>query len=128
MPEDVSQDEIDAAERIMGAGNISGIDDVNYDTGEVNPSTVILEAEIIEKEPEPEPIGCEGCACMLEPFENKGKLWQPEEWAEETKKRTGKIMCVNCFITWQKEQKAIKEAAEKEAKDKAKEAAKEAGK
>jgi len=68
-------------------------------------------------------IGCEGeeCGGVLEPFKDASqKEWQPEEWAVKTKELTGRVLCVPCFIKWQKEQKAIKEAEKAEkAKQKA---------
>jgi len=132
-----TQIEAPATYQALSAGNLTEIppDDDGYDpeTGEVKPPGLETIDVIIEPEPEPEPdpkpepppmIGCEGeeCGGIIEPFiDGVKKEWQPEEWAEETKKRTGRKLCVACFIKWQKEQKAVKEAekAEKAKKDKA---------
>jgi len=115
----------------LSAGNMTEIppdeDDYDRETGEVNPPSLEVIDITIEPETEIEPpviIGCEGedCGGIIEPFiDGAKKEWQPEEWAEETRKRTGRKLCVACFIKWQKEQKAIKEAekAEKAKKDKA---------
>ena len=103
-------------------------DDDEYDpeTGEINPPS--MEVIDIEVEPDktdlPPMIGCEGeeCGGVLEPFKDASqKEWQPEEWAVKTKELTGRVLCVPCFIKWQKEQKAIKEAekVEKAKKEKA---------
>jgi len=99
-------------------------DDFDPETGEVTaPGLEVIDVTL--EEPEPEPpimIGCEGedCGGILEPFvDATGKEWNPEAWAEETKTRTGRKLCVACFIKWQKEQKAIKDAekAAKKAKE-----------
>jgi hypothetical protein len=125
MPEDVSQDEIQLAGEMMGAGSIANIDGqiIDMETGEVNPPGLEIIDVTLEPEPESEPpvmIGCEGeeCGGILEPFKDADENeWQPEAWAEKTKQMTGRKLCVACFIKWQKEQKAIKEA-EKAAKQK----------
>jgi len=117
----------------LSAGNMTEIppdeDDYDRETGEVKPPGLeVIDVTIEDEKPEPDPkpvmIGCEGeeCGGIIEPFiDGVKKEWQPEEWAEETRKRTGRKLCVACFIKWQKEQKAIKEAekAEKAKKDKA---------
>jgi len=128
MPEDVSQDEIQIAGEMMGAGSISNVDGqiIDMETGEIQ-NLEVIDVTIEDEKPEPDPkpimIGCEGeeCGGIIEPFiDGAKKEWQPEEWAEETKKRTGRKLCVACFIKWQKEQKAIKEAEKAEkAKQKA---------
>ena len=88
--------------------------DVDFETGEVNSGTVTIDAEIVPPDNDTPPeawINCEGddCGGVLEPFRDaQDNEWLPERWAEYTKKLTGRVLCVKCFLKWQKEQKAAK--------------------
>jgi len=111
MPEDVTPDEIEAADNMMNAGNISDIGNIDFETGEVNSGTVTIDAEIVPPDNDTPPeawINCEGddCGGVLEPFRDaQDNEWLPERWAEYTKKLTGRVLCVKCFLKWQKERK-----------------------
>jgi len=106
MPADVTREEIEASENMMGAGNIANIDGqiIDIDSGE------IIDVEIIDPE-RPTMIPCEECGSILEPFKDANQNeWLPDLWSEKSKEITGRVLCVRCFIEWQKEQKAAKEA------------------
>jgi len=50
-----------------------------------------------EREPGEDPIECEGCACIVEPFtDTKGKHWEPREMADWTRENLGRIFCESC--------------------------------
>lgn len=97
-------------------------DDVDLDTGEVlDPGQEVIDITPPDDKPDkPETwINCEGdeCGGILESFKDANdNEWPPEKWAEYTKNQTGKILCVRCFLKWQKEQKAAKEEVEKASK------------
>lgn len=129
MPEDITQDEIQAADNMMGAGNITNIDGqfVDMESGEVNPATVTLDIEIIDDNPPETWINCEGedCGGILESFKDGNqKEWSPDELAKHTQEKFGRNLCKSCLVKAQ----AAKKKADAEAKKAAEKAAKEGGK
>lgn len=99
IPEDVSQEEIQAASEVMSAGNITNIDSqiIDMETGEVlPPSQEVIDIPV--EEPEPEKLICATCSKELTGFKDKKKKqWTPEELAEYSEKNFGRKLCRDCL-------------------------------
>ena len=93
--------------------------DVDTDTGEIYGAGV----ELLGDEPPtldadfgdvlPASITCQfhGCGTVLESFtDSKGKAWTPETFAEWSKDRTGRILCINCITRMARESQERKGA------------------
>lgn len=106
LPEDVTQDEIQAADNMMNAGNISNIENFDMETGEVTPPS----QEVIDITPEDDdPITCDECKAVLEPVTDKtGKEWTVADLVDLSMGHFNQVLCPNCY------KKAVK--AEKDAK------------
>ena len=107
LPEDVTQDEIQAADNMMNAGNISNIETFDMETGElIPPSQKVID---ITPEDDDDPITCDECEEELVPItDKKGKEWTVADLVDLSMGHFNQVLCPNCY------KKAVK--AEKDAK------------